>query len=566
MSAAKTGPQTGRSLSLDEALALAQTHQRAGRLDAAAGIYRRILAAAPDQPDSLHYLGLIAYARGRLDEALALVDRSLAQAPQEPGFLNNRSLILRAAGRNAEAAEACRQALARDPGFAEAHYSLGLALAAGGDIDGAIAAYEQAGSLRPGHAATWNNLGLALKAQERLEAALAAFDRALAAKPAMAEALSHRAVVLAGLGRVEEAIAGAGAAVREAPKAAPLHGNLANVLAAAGDAEAAVTAAREAVRLAPDLASAHYNLALYLLLLGRYEEGWREHEWRWRVPGFPSPRRDFPVPQWDGGSFAGKRLLLHAEQGLGDTLQMLRFVPEVAARGGEILIEVDRRLLPLVGSQPWPWRTIAAGDPLPRFDLHCPLMSLPLACGLRLDQLPGPVPYLAADSRATEAWRRRLGAEPGLTVGLAWAGNPAHGNDRQRSLPFERLSPLLSLPGLRFVSLQVGPRAADLAGLPQAAAILDVSAELTDFAATAALVQSLDLVIAVDTAIVHLAGALGHPAWVLLAHAPDWRWLKDRSDSPWYPSLRLFRQRQPGDWEGVIAEVAVALAERASTV
>ena len=278
-----------------------------------------------------------------------------------------------------------------------------------------------------------------------------------------------------------------------------------------------------------------------------------------------APLRKLPQPLWTGEDLAGKTILLHHEQGLGDTIQFMRYAPLVAARGARIVLELQPALVRLAAGFQGTMEIVAAGSPLPPFDFHCPLLSLPERFATDLATIPVAIPYLVPETEATARWRRQLAPGAGLKIGLVWAGNPAHQDDRKRSLPLERLMPLLKVPGLRWFSLQVGERAGDIARLP-GGMITDLSQNLTDLAETAAAIANLDLVVAVDTSVVHLAGALGRPVWVLLPFAPDWRWMLGRDDSPWYPSLRLFRQKRPDDWDAVVAKVRRALARQVSSL
>jgi hypothetical protein len=322
-------------------------------------------------------------------------------------------------------------------------------------------------------------------------------------------------------------------------------------LLAAGRMVEAEAAALTSVRLAPEHADARYTLGTIQLLRGQLPAGFAGLEWRWRRRGFTCPRA-FDRPHWDGGALAGRTLLLHAEQGLGDAIQMLRFVPRVAA-GGRVLLEVPPALRRLAGRFAGVAEVFTAGAPVPPFDLHCPLPSLPWALGLTLADIPG-APYLAPDAADVTAWRRRLDGVSGRRVGLCWAGNPSYAADARRSLAPERLSVLADLPGIAFISLQPG------AAVPPGLALHDWTADLHDLADTAALLACLDLVVTVDTAVAHLAGALGRPVWLLNRFDTCWRWLLDRDDSPWYPTLRLFRQDRPGDWDGVLGRMRAELA------
>ncbi|HMJ41192.1 MAG TPA: glycosyltransferase, partial [Pseudolabrys sp.] len=323
-----------------------------------------------------------------------------------------------------------------------------------------------------------------------------------------------------------------------------------------------------ALTLKPDCAEAHWNKGLEQLLLGDFEQGFAEYEWRWKRAG--NAPRDFGVPQWrgedvSGTSLAGKTILLHAEQGFGDTIQFVRYLPTLAARGAKIVLEVPDSLMPLIGDIDGVIAMISRGQPHPPIDLHCPLMSLPLAFGTTLATIPATVPYLRAPAERVEAWRARLPASGKLRVGLVWSGKPTHRNDHNRSIAFAQLAPVLAVPNIDFVSLQRDVRETDAPALQNAAAVLRPDLDQADFADTAAIIETLDLVIAVDTAVAHLTGALAKPLWLLLPLCPDWRWLLDRTDSSWYPGARLFRQPRIGDWDSVIGRVAEGLASFAAT-
>jgi len=328
-----------------------------------------------------------------------------------------------------------------------------------------------------------------------------------------------------------------------------------------GRIDEAIAACRQAIALNPDYAEFHFNLALSLLTSGDFQQGWEEYEWRWKCKEFPSPARDFAQPQWDGCPLEGRTLLLHTEQGHGDALQFIRYFPLVEQRGGKILIECYAELQRLFRTTAGRCQVVVRGQPLPAFDLHSPLLSLPRVFGTNLANIPNTVPYLRADPEDAGRWQRRLADDSALVkVGLAWAGRPTHTNDRNRSIKLARLAPLGQLPGVRFFSLQKGEVAAEAKTPPPGMELVDWTEELKDFAETAALIANLDLVVAVDTAVVHLAGAMGKPVWVLLPFGSDWRWLLERQDSPWYPSMRLFRQSRIGDWDSVIARVVEALS------
>lgn len=512
-------------------------HQ-AGRLDEAAVCYARVLAARPRHPDALHLSALVRHQQGDQQAARRLAEAAIAAAPMVAAYRVSLVAILLALGAKADALAAAAEAVDLAPQQTEPRLALGNAHLARGDVEAAIAAYEAALAVHADSAEALNNLGSALHRAGRLEEAERALARAIVLRPDHAGQLANRGLVLKDQGRFDEAMA---------------HYDRA---------------------LASDLghATARANRATLLLQQGRFEEGWREYEWRWRAPGFTTRPRTFQAPAWDGAAPAGRTLLLHAEQGLGSAIQFIRYAPIVADRGARVIVECQPPLLrlfrrSLVEEGGSVAEVVARGTPPPPFDAQAPLMSLPHLCGTTLASVPASVPYLAADPAAVADWRRRLPALPStgdIRVGLAWAGNPAHLNDRNRSLPPAEaaalLRPLLATPGTRFVSLQVGDASATAAALA-AAGLMDRTADIRDFDDTAALIAALDLVISVDTAVGHLAGALARPVWMMVPTIPEWRWLIDRDDSPWYPSLRLFRQPQPGDWAGVLANVIAALAD-----
>lgn len=510
-------------------LAEAVAAHRRGRLDVAEPIYRDILRQAPNQSDALHLLGLVAHQKGNQAEAIRLIRRALRLNPANAAYANSLGLALLAQGRADEAEDAFAVAVARDPDLAEAHNNLGNARMARSDVAGAAEAYRRAIAIREDYAEAHANLAAALRRAGDLVAARAAAERALAIRPDYVGALCTL-----GLIRHEQ-----------------------------GEYEAALGVYDRALALDPLHATTRANRATLLLLLGRMEEGWREYEWRWRAHGFTTAAREFGKPAWDGSDLGGRTILIHAEQGLGSAIQFVRYVPLVAARGGRVVLECQPPLARLFASLVGRGAEaiVRKGEPLPEFAVHAPLMSLPRLFGTTLTAIPSTVPYLCVEEELRALWRERLAYVPEPRVGLAWAGNPNHANDRNRSLPARLLSPLLACPGLSFVDLQVGAAASERADLPEGA--LASPGELGDFADTAAIVAELDLVISVDTAVAHLAGALAKPVWILLPFVGEWRWLEERTDTPWYPTMRLFRQRRPGDWKGVIGAVGEALAGRA---
>ncbi len=459
---------------------------------------------------------------GQLAVAEGLYRSVLQEMPRLPEAWRELGLLCLLHGRAAEAASCFERLLALLPDEAGAWNNLGLARERAGEADAALTAYEQGLTRAPDHADTLNNFGNLLRARGEHERALTAFDRLLQIEPQAADAHNNRGRVLHELGRTGEA----------------------------------ALAYRQAVALAPDYAEAHWNAALNLLLAGDYPAGWQEYEWRWKKESFTSRRRHFRQPQWRGEPLQGRSILLHAEQGLGDTLQFLRYLPRLQALDAELVLEVQPPLKALCAQSFDGVRVLAQGEALPHTDVHCPLLSLPLAFGDTLASIPGEQAWLRPEAAALAGWQSRLARVPGPRIGLVWSGSPAHQDDAFRSLPLSAFSPLQAVEA-NFVSLQKTLRPTDRQAFEQWPGLVDAGSGLGDFADTAALVAALDLVITVDTSVAHLAGALGVPVWILLSPTPEWRWLQERTDSPWYPSARLWRRtRSTG-----IAPVMAALVE-----
>ena len=582
----------------------AVTHHRSGQLEDAEVLYRQVLAADPNNADALHLLGVVAYQVQNFPAALELIAEAIRNDERQPAFHNNFGNVLRDQGFLDEALIAYCSAITLDNDFAEAHTNLGLVLHAKGKTEEALIRHQKAIAIQPDYAEAHFNLGRALKDLDRQEAATEAFRQAIALKPSMAAAHNNLGNLIQQQGlreeaegcyrraleinsedpdahnnlgslyltgnRLDEAASCFERAMKIRPEYSDAWSNLGATRQKQGRIEEALTTFRQAIEIAPSSAEAHWNLSLLLLLRGEFEEGWKEYEWRTQRRAAAKSEHHLTAPLWAGDDLAGRTILLHAEQGLGDTLQFVRYAPLVARRGGRVILECQPELQNLMSELSEVAEVRTAGDRLPHFDCQAPLMSLPRIFGTRLETIPADLPYLAAPRAARMRWAERLAKESagleGYKVGLVWAGSTGHANDANRSIAPERLGPLLAAEGVGFVSLQVGPRAGELpaagSGAGLGAGVLDLSAELTDFTETAAAVENLDLVITVDTAVAHLAGALGRPTWLLLPFAPDFRWLLEREDSPWYPALRLFRQAEPGDWESVIARLAGELAAR----
>ncbi|HXW23410.1 MAG TPA: tetratricopeptide repeat protein, partial [Xanthobacteraceae bacterium] len=554
----RTGAPAAASPEVARLLADAQAKLNDGATDAAEGALEALLAADPMHARAWHRLGL--FAQGRADHAAAvgLFRRALALEPDAAEMHNNLGVSLGALGRIEEATACYRRALALRPDYAKACLNLGAALMGTDALAEAGEYLARAAALDPQLAEAPYNLGNLAEKRGDHGAAAESFRRATALRPQFYEAHNNLGAVLLKAGKPEAAEGSFARAVALKPGEAEAHHNLANALCELGRYDEALASCRRAIAADPAHAQANFTAAMLLLVQGKLREGFEQYEWRWKL-GTLVPR-GFPVPLWNGEDIAGRTILLYGEQGYGDTIQGLRYVPFVAARGARVVLEVPPPLLRLAASLPGVAELVAAGQALPRVDLACPLLSLPRAFATTLQTIPAEVPYLSPAPEAVARWRETLGGD-GLKVGIAWAGSPLHRSDAHRSIDVATLAPLLRLNGVRWFSLQVGERAGDLAR-PADGAVTDLAPQLKDFAETAAAIANLDLVITVDTAAAHVAGATGRPAWVMLRKIPDWRWLIDRDDSPWYPSLRLYRQQQRGDWDEVVRRVRSALQRR----
>ena len=554
------------------------------------------LALDPRQPGMLTNKGAALAALGRFAEAIAAYGLAIGLQPaaEQPAAYNNLGVYLQSLGRSDDAAAAYQQALALDPDFPEAWGTLGVAHLTADRPAPAFEALDRAVALRPDYADAWTNRGTALQKLNRLDEALESFDRALAQRPDAAAIWTNRSLALQGLRRFDESFEASAKAVAmgqgedadswnnhgvalqtlhrydEAvdaydkaltadPSGASAWNNRGLALQGQGRFEDAIASFDRAIALKPDYADAYWNKAIALILTGDYAAGWPLFEWRWKrsEPG-AEPATDYGTPPWLGETaLAGKTLLLHAEQGFGDTLQMLRYIPILADQGIRVTLIVPEPLIELANTV----RGLSAparAEGLMGFDAHTPLMSLPLAMGTGLDTVPADVPYLHAPEDARRRWAQRLGPARRRRVGLTWSGNPGHRNDHNRSLPFEALGPLLGAD-VEFHALHKDYRPADLAAMRADGRVIDHAAELDSFSATAALIEQMDVVIAVDTSVAHLAGALGKPLLLLLPFVPDYRWGLSREDSPWYPTARLIRQERPGDWAGAVRRALEAL-------
>nr|WP_041756053.1 tetratricopeptide repeat protein [Bradyrhizobium sp. ORS 278] len=558
-----------QALALDPALLgahwnLALALSRQGRLDEAEAAYRELLARDPAFPGAWRALAHVLAEFPRRDEAAAAYRHALAADPDDAGLHLGLGDVLLAQGVFNDAALHYRRACQLMPDDAEAARQLGHALHQAGRASEAIEAYRRAALLDPTNVVLLSNLAACLYGLGQLEAALAACRNALALQPGYAPAHTNLGIIHERRGAMDEAVAAHRRAIAADPSYARGHANLAVALRHAGDIDAALAASHQAVALAPDDAQTRYNHAHVLLLCGDLVAGFAEHRWGRHCPELSAGMPRFDAPDWNGEPLGGRTLLLFAEYGIGDALQFVRYIPRVRAMGSSVVLQVQPAIAPLLRGLDGV-TVVARGEPLPPFDLQLPLMDLPHIFGTTLETIPADVPYLAADPIQVAAWRNVLGRAPALKVGVVWAGNVRHKGDHQRSLAARDVLPRLLTSGVQLYSLQKEPRPDDApALLDLATEVIDLAPLLTDFAETAAAVTALDLVISVDTSVAHLAGALARPVWVLLPHAQDWRWLRDREDTPWYPTMRLFRQERPMAWNGVLMRASDELARVAA--
>ena len=534
--------------------------QRLKRFDEALVSYDRVLALWRDHPEALCNRGTVLHELKRFDESLASYDRALAVRPHYAEALCHRGAALHQMKRLEEAVASYDGALAIHRDYAEALSNRAAVLVELRRFDEALASYDRALALGLDSAELHYNHGNVLLALKRFDEALASFDRALARSPDHAWAHGNRGIALHQLTRFEEALASHDRAVALQPDSATAHSNRGVALFKSKRLDEAIACYERALALQPDFPEAHYAESFYRLLTGDLPLGWEKAEWRWQIEPVKSNKREFVQPQWSGSQdIAGKTVLLHTADGFGDTIQFCRYAPLVAARGARVILEVLWPQQELMRTLAGVTQVMAQGEPLPDFDLHCTLLSLPRAFGTRLVTIPSETPYLKAAASAANAWNARLGSRNRPRIGIAWSGSPRHDNDHLRSIGLRSFLPLLTGIDATFVSLHREVRADDGAVLEERSDILHFGEELKDYTDTAALISNLDLIISVDTSVAHLAGALAKPVWILLPFMPDWRWLLDREDSPWYPTARLFRQDDAYTWNGIIARARAAL-------
>ena len=502
---------------------------KSGQLVQAKKICENIIAQSPDSPDTLNLLGLIAYQQRDFDTAIALISRAVRIAPDRPAYYYILGNAYKDKGLRPQAMACYRRVVKLKPDMPDALFNLALVHAESGECDTAVHYYQ----------------------------------RVLKIAPDSAETLYNLASLIAKGGRIDDAIRLLQKAVRIRPGHADSYNNLGLNLKALGKLEKAIRQFRRAIEIDPALAHVHLNLALALLLAGKFSEGWHEYDWRFEVEAYKSDYRYRDRKIWDGKSFKGKCLLVHDDQGLGDTLQFVRYLPLVKKMGGTVILETRREIIPLLTEFPGIDLLLLRPPENPsnvKFDYYIPLLSIPGRMGTQHDSIPANIPYLYGETEKNDFWKEKM-KKPGLKIGLVWAGNKSHINDRNRSCSLERFSWLQDISNISLFSLQKRVSPAEEIQLNKLGAE-NFGPQFKDFSDTAAVIENLDLVITVDTAVAHLAGAMGKTAWILLPFDPDWRWMTECADSPWYPTVMLFRQSRLGDWDGVMSTVCRALKER----
>ncbi len=531
---------------------LGQVCMAQNKLAEAADGFMCALALSPDNVDSLTHLGIALARQNKLDEAVSKFRQAIELRPQFAKAHNNLGVALTQQGKRDEAFASYKEAANLQPDYSEAHCNLAIAYTERRQPVEALESFQRALEHRPDYVEALSSMGLLLVNERRPEEGLACLEQAVRLAPNNPEFHNNLCLALADVGRFEEAIAAADASLRIHPLDAKTHMNRGNALSAMGRLDAALASYDMALRVQRDYINANWNRSLSLLTKGDYERGWAEYESRWKK--HETKNRKLPQPRWDGSDPAGKTILLWCEQGLGDTLQFVRYAALLKKRGATVWLECQEKLLPLLGTTAGVDRVIAEGSALPaEFDCHAPLMSLPSLCKTRLSEVPSETPYLALDAALTQRWRVELRASPHFKIGIAWQGNPAHRWDRHRSFPLHWFRILGELPNVELYSLQKGTGTEQLAAARFP--VVDLGSSLDEkagaFQETAAVMKSFDLTITCDSALAHLAGALGLPVWVGLSTLADWRWMLDRDDTPWYPTMRLFRQTEFGKWRPV---------------
>jgi tetratricopeptide (TPR) repeat protein len=584
-------PTSEQTKMIEEAVALHQS----GQLDLAETQYKNLLNYLPNNPSLLTNLGTIALQKGRLedgvriieaslkiepnqinalnnlgtalqginrpDEALASYDRAIALNPDYADSFSDRGNVLRDLKRLDEALASYDRAIALNPSYADAYYNRGIILKDLKRLDEALASFDRAIALNPDYADAFSNRGNTLQDLKRLDEALLSYDRAITLNPDSAEAYYNRGNALRDLKRLDEALASYDRAIALYPDYAEAFSNRGNTLQDLKRLDEALASYDCAIALKPDYAGANWNKSLLKLLLGEYLEGWKLYEWRWKKEQHIDSLREYHQPLWLGDeSLINRTILIYLDQGFGDYIQCIRYAALVEQLGAKVILEVPLELMTLCSTLKGNFTLLESKKPLPFFDYHCPVMSLPLALKTTVETIPAQIPYLYANEEKEKQWNEILGVKTLTRIGLVWSGSDNHTNDHNRSMLLNQLTSLFSLP-VEFHSIQKEVREIDIRTLTDFPNLHQHQEDLLDFSDTAALIDAMDLVISVDTSVAHLAGAMGKKTFILLPYSPDWRWMLDKMDSPWYPTATLFRQPAMGDWDSVIAEIRKLLSD-----
>lgn len=543
-----------RSLRIDpsEAYAyfnLANILREERNFDEAISNYQKALRINPDLNDAYYNLGIIFKEKGQISDAVACYEKAVRIDPYDADAYNNLGIVLQKAGRLDDAATNYQKAVQMKPDNARTYYNLGIVFYEKKQFDEAITNFQKALQLNPEFADAHSGLGNSLKEKGLLDEAVHFYQKALQSDPDRAETYYNLGIVLKEKGLFGEAISAYQKALQLNPGSLDAYNNLGIAFQDNRQIEEAIASYKKALTIDPYDAVTHWNLSHALLLSGNFKDGWKEYEWRLRVKDFHST--DFHLPLWDGADISGRTILLQAEQGFGDTIQFIRYAPLIAQSGAKVIVGCPIELTSLLRNVEGVRQAISYGERLPGFDLYCPIPSLPFIFGTTSGSIPVKIPYINADPLLVSRWRDKLKDDNSVKIGLVWAGR------EQRTFSFDLFSPFSLIKDVTFYSLQKGEATKQVENGNMR--IVDHTGAINDFSDTAALIANLDLIITVDTAVAHLSGALGKPVWTLLPVVPDWRWMLDRKDSPWYPTMRLFRQSLIGDWGPVVRHVTEEL-------
>ncbi len=546
---------------------LANVLQKQSKLVDAVAIYHRAISIKPDYVDAHYNLGNVLKELNNYDGAIKSYERTIALKPDDAMAHNNLATVLQEQGRFDEAIKSYRQVIALKPDDAMAYNNLATVLQEQERFDEAIKSYRKAITLKPDYADAHYNLGNTLKEQGKFCEAASSYKQAIMINPNYTKAFCNLGNALKEQNKFEDAKTYYRRAIEIEPDCVDAYNNLGITFQEQGKLNEAIASFDRAIAIKPDYADAHMNKSFALFLAGELEEGWPEYEWRLRTKKYGI--RSFPQLKWDGAPLNGKPILVHAEQGYGDTIQFIRYLPMVKAQGGHVIFESRQSLVRLLeGCSGFDEIIERTSNDIPsvQFDVHVPLLSLPGIFNTTLETIPSGITYITPDFQLVEQWCGRIGHEDTFKIGITWAGSPTFKNYRERSCSLSDFAPLADIPGITLYSIQKGPASIEISSPPEGMKIVNLEKGLNDFADTAAVMANLDLIISTDTAVVHLAGAIGKPVWTLLHFVPDWRWLMDCNDSPWYPSMRLFRQTRPNDWAGVFEQVKNALITQYSAL